>query len=102
MSFWADCVKFVRSEIFRDEVVKGRTPFRFERIELTVPAGKRLAEYTLDYHPLYCIVSISTSGESKLPDNAVAYFAYNSNSVCVYHRELINRPANYRVDIMYI
>ena len=103
MSFWADCVKFVRSGIFKDEVIQGRTPFRFESIEITVPAGEELAEYDLDYDPAYCIVSLSDSDKDiRFLGNAVAFFSYNSNSVFVLHRELIDHPVKYRVDIMYI
>ena len=102
MSFWADCVKFVRSEIFRSEVVEGHTPFRFEHIELTVPAGKKFGVYTLDFEVAYCIVSLSESGAVSFPENAVALFDYHSNSVRVLHREPVDRPAYYLVDIMYI
>ena len=102
MSFWADCVKFVRSEIFRSEVVEGHTPFRFERIEVVVPPNERLGVYTLDRAPAYCIVSLSTSGGISFLENGVVFFDYNSNSVRVLHREPVDRPVTHRVDIMYI
>ena len=99
MSFWADCVKFVRSEIFRSEVVEGHTPFRFKRIELTVPANADRAVYTLDFDPAYCIVSFSGG---DFPENAVACFSSDRNSVYVVHLEILDRPVKYQVDIMYI
>ena len=102
MSFWADCVKFVRSEIFRNEVVEGRTPFRFERIEVVVPPNGRIGVYTLDRAPAYCIVSLSAWGGISFLEDAVVFFDHNSNSVRVLQREPIDRPANYLVDIMYI
>lgn len=102
MSFWADCVKFVRSEIFRNEVVEGHTPFQFERIEIVVPPNERLGVYTLDRESAYCIVSLSASGGISFLENAVVFFDHNSNSVRVLQREPIDRPANYLVDIMYI
>ena len=102
MSFWADCVKFVRSEIFRSEVVRGHTPFRFERIEVVVPANKRRGTYTLERRAAHCIVSLSVSDEGIFPENAVAFFSYKSNTVYVSQQEIIDRPMKYQVDIMYI
>ena len=102
MSFWADCVKFVRSQIFRDEVVQGRTPFRFEHIELTVPPNGRYATYPLDFDPAYCIVSLSFSGGGYYPENAVVWFSHDNNSVYVAQREPLSVPVKYHVDIMYI
>lgn len=102
MSFWADCVKFVRSEIFRDEVVQGRTPFRFKRIELTVDPEHTIAAYPLDFDPAYCIVSLSFSGGGMYPQNAVAWFSYDDSSVYVAHRGSLIHPEKYKVDIMYI
>lgn len=102
MSFWADCVKFVRSEVFRSEVVEGRTPLRFEHIELTVPADQENAVYRLNFDPTYCIVSFSVSPGTDSPENAVAFFSYRTNSVQVLQRERIDYPVKYQVDIMYI
>lgn len=102
MSFWADCVKFVRSEIFRNEVIEGHTPFRFERIVVVVPPNEQLGVYTLDRDPAYCIVSFSTSGGTNFLENAVVFFDHNSNSVRVLQQEPVDRPAYYLVDIMYI
>ena len=102
MSFWADCVKFVRSEIFRNEVVEGHTPFRFERIEVVVPPNERRGSYTLDRRAEYCTVSLSVSDEGIFPENAVAFFSYSDNTVYVLQREPINRVVRYQVDIVYI
>ena len=102
MSFWADCVKFVRSEIFRSEVVEGHTPFRFERIEVVVPPNERFGAYALERRAAHCIVSLSISKGTESPENAVAFFSYGINSVYVAHREPVDRPMKYQVDIMYI
>ena len=102
MSFWADCVKFVRSEIFRSEVVEGHTPFRFKRIEITLLADQEYVAYPLDFDPAYCIVSLSVSDGTEFPENVDAFFDHSSNSVYVAHREPIDRPMKYQVDIMYI
>ena len=108
MAFWADCVKFVRSSVFYRELISGRTPIKFERVELTIPAGERSATYRIEgIIPNHCIVSLSGGSNQSLEvqdmhvDNAIAGFSPVEKSVYVLHREILDHPMYYRVDVMY-
>ena len=109
MAFWADCVKFVRSNVFSRELLTGRTPIKFKRIELTIPAGERSATYRIeDMTPSACIVSLSGGSDQSLQDqdtnveNVIVGYSHVQNSVYVLHREILDHPMYYRVDVMYV
>ena len=106
MAFWADCVKFVRSEVLKTEILAGNTPIKFESAYLTIPAGQPAAYYKLTERPGYCIVSLSGGSDQSLEDqdthieNAVVGYSPVQNSVYVMHREIVDHPMYYMVDIM--